>query len=552
MILRNVSIPDLLTHDPKSRLPKKLARTVKSQKDAVALLMDLDPTIMNGLATHADMSNHQDLLIAEYARNRGILTLSDPTAGTFQIPGYEIQNGPIIGVFSFSALKAAPELSDFLLGKGIPYLSTKTYLATVLPGDSSDPIRTEFARIVTTHFSRSAISPLKQDIFPTFIENGLVETSQKTPVQSPSESQIAIVRANRMKMRKYVAGAEKNSEAMEAFRQKHCLHYEKFFTFGPEKPSDIHLTLSGKSANTTVIRFVQNRISDHSKIEVHPGYFFLNEGDFSPKVPSSGSKDPQAFFFSIDAAYAGMGGQDEYMKEISKKLRAVLEAAERNPNMPYFICVDATCDLSSIQDRLHDIFQCRPELPNLTIFVSSSLTKYNRSERNYHYGIIAEYTTTPASAFEQIFRNTADLDRFVATSYGDLSPLGILQFPRLRFSSLEQQKTASELNQKAFIEGFTKTFGGTLPFFVRFENYSAYSYLLLNLLPTVRNSIIRNILEEAVPKEFHGSSFFHHEIRFCDVPEVGCSRFSDSSGDFLNSIRISWPNTQQSSKIEEL
>jgi hypothetical protein len=257
------------------------------------------------------------------------------------------------------------------------------------------------------------------------------------------------------------SGEKESSPANERHLRKHLSHYADFFAVDGEKPSSVHLTVSGKSANTAVIRFISSRVADRSKIDVHPGYFFLNEPDFPLEVPSSGAIDSQALFFSIDAGYAGMGGKNRYFSEVSEKIDSIIARAGKNPETPYFVCVDATSDLSGISDRLAGLIARRASLPNLTVFISSSLTKYNRSERNYHFGIIAKYGSSNESS-DPVSPYAFDLEKAVSTSYGDLSPRGILHFPRLRFSAVERQRENGEANRKAFMDGF----------FAAYENFS--------------------------------------------------------------------------------
>jgi hypothetical protein len=180
------------------------------------------------------------------------------------------------------------------------------------------------------------------------------------------------------------------------------------------------------------------------------------------EVPSSGAVDPQALFFSIDAGYAGMGGKNRYFSEVSEKIDSIIARALKNPETPYFVCVDATSDLSGISDRLADLIERRASLPNLTVFISSSLTKYNRSERNYHFGIIAKYSSAHES-FESIFRYAFDLEKAVSTSYGDLSPRGILHFPRLR---LRKSNASVKTEKRTERRSWTAFFGA-------YENFSA-------------------------------------------------------------------------------
>lgn len=68
--LKHVSISEGVAKNPESRLSESLLKAAQTKREALAILMDFDRGMMNGLATYAEMPDHENLLVAEYARNR--------------------------------------------------------------------------------------------------------------------------------------------------------------------------------------------------------------------------------------------------------------------------------------------------------------------------------------------------------------------------------------------------------------------------------------------------------------------------------------------------
>ncbi|GAB0175097.1 MAG: hypothetical protein HHAS10_09760 [Candidatus Altimarinota bacterium] len=492
-----------------------------STRFQVAALLDESQQRMNGHATQEilDMTP-PTVLIAEYARAKGVLKIQH-NGRIIEIPGGEIGGDEIV-YLSQKAIEVSPGINEWLRENPDCIRIEGEYLVAIhLPEGGK---RGGFFDIVMKEFSSTATSPLKHDIVELHLGAG--DSKFSTVMEGVTPSMLG-----KMLRRKFNIGNNPNWQS-ERTRENHERHYEKLLGIPGIKPPQIYLTLSGKSANTAVIRDV-SKSTPPNTLTVYPGYFFLNEPDFPEGTKNTIHDTTQGFFASVESGYAGIQ-KEEYDAGLLEAVRKMINLASRNTGTSYSISLDVTSDILSFQkSELGQLIQKALKLQNLRVIITSSLTKYNRNEPNYHFGIIADFSG----------EDPLSLDVLVETSYGGLSPLGILQYPRLKKNELEGLKSQSQKSGEAFLSGFKQAVGDIGNGIIEIESYTPYSYIRFPGLPEdKRNRLVSEFLKERAIRPYVGSSFYLEDFRICDVPDVNCSRFGTSSDrSFRNNIRVSFP-----------
>jgi hypothetical protein len=497
--------------------------------------------LLNGLSTHWDKPP-DSLLHAEYARNKWLLAFELriwEEKMVIKVPGISWIDGYAIVFLSRESLLYAPEMQRFLDEYAPDSTPWSSYRLFSVPDDIDDLKRGEFLLLMSKEYSRSATSPLKQDIVPVLLQRKLLQSESPQDIRSRWVS--------RNTQRRYrIWMLRDSSNWTEEFQKKHKIRYSELITelYGIT-PEEVDLTLSWLSANSAVIRYVQSQVSP-SNIAVSPWYFFLNEGDFKKWITTHVSESTQAFFVSIEWSYAGLGSNEEYTKTLVRNLEKLKSNAIANPEKTYYISIDATANLAG-NALVSACLATLREILNITIFLSSSITKYNRSEKNYHFGMIARLGWSR--------EDQGVMKKFIATSHGSLSPLWVLQFPRLKAGEINNTKKYCSQNHSIFMQAFIEVLqkNGILDMII-IEDYSAYSYIFPNIEEEKRNTVVSALLQLNDLQGIIGSSFYHEEVRLCDVPDIACSAFRDTDIPYCykNALRISWPNELQENQMKAL
>lgn len=485
----------------------------------VAAILDASPRTMYGHATQDTLDGGSSYLVAEYARAKGILKLKHNDR-TFEIPGMTIWGHEVVYI-SRKAVNISTRMSKWLRDNPDSIkIGWDSLIAIQLPQDQA---RTDFFDALMVDFSITATSPLKHDIVT------LHEWAKDWPFSWLITS-LSSGGLTKMLRRKYRIGDNPSWESEKTF-EWHKFHYQRLLWIDGVKPPRVYPTLSGKSANTAVIRDISRLVSSHA-ISVYPGYFFLNEGDFPQWSTNTVSAETQALFASVESWYAGKPNET-YTRWLSEEIRKIIELAKNNPTQTYYISLDVTSDIFSYREwELWNLIQEGLTLPNIRVVISSSLTKYNRNEPNYHYGVIADFSKEDSQTLENL----------VETSYGWLSPLWILQYPRLKKGELSHLKSQAQENSQAFLSWLQEALWESWDGIIEIESYTPYSYIRFPWLPDEkRNTLVAAFLKNEIIRAYVGSSFYLDDFRICDVPDVDCSRFSNNSAHpFRNNIRVSF------------
>lgn len=521
-------------------LPGDLIQAIKNlnfSSDAGLLRVQKElESWMYGLATHDSLESN--LLVAEYARNRGILsfqTLIGWVDTTVKVPGFTDDLGKSILFISKKSISQIPELQNLLDTYDLDQYIGSEYRLIKISDDPSDEQRNSILSMIYSNYSRSVTSPLKQDIVPLIIAETRVNI---TPVVWWNAQR----HISRSVNRKYRTAENRDAKWFSQIKDKHESHYKNFFnsTWG-QAPDSVVPTISGLSANSGAIRYISSQIPPDA-MSVLPGYFFLNEVDFWETTNSSVTENTQAFFCAIEPGYSGLWDDRAYQYRLIDQFGKFCKNAEDNPDKKYFLSIDITSNILGNMMTQTMLEQIKYH-PNITTVISTSLTKYNRSEANYHYGMVAVFWGDQA--------DYDTLQEYISTSYGDISRLWVLQFPKLRPTEISNIQDTCIENRKICMEVFLWFSGIREQFTV--ENHSAYSYIIPKAEDVLaRNSLISSLLESPDFKKWEGSSFYNNLMRLCDVPDVACSRFHPwQDTRYKNSLRISWPTIPSRSEMEE-
>lgn len=497
---------------------------------ALHALLDSSQSRMNGLLTHKELSGKPNLLRSEYARWTGILKI--PTENwILEIPWREDSTGEKIFLPTL-ALKYTSELVKWIEeNPEALFGATSSLIGIRMPRDER---RAWLLRAIGIDFSARASSPLKHDVVDLLAWTEPIALLEELKSSSTPHS------LERGKRRRYNIGNHPSWNP-EVTLLHHRAHYGEIFTLSGIPSPHIDLTLSGKSANTAVIRMV-SQMCRPEDISVLPGYFFLNESDFPPNSKNYLHEWTRAFFASVVSTYAGMD-QKEYSNELFDWIKRFTHMAQSRPGETFYICLDATVDIAAILEwPLNETLKQALQIPHLHIILTSSLTKYNRQEPNYHFGLIAQYAPTP-------LRET---EKSIVTSYGGLSPLAVLHFPRIKKKEFFETKAWVVENAQDFERGLLENLEGTVREGMIIEHHTAYCYIWWNTPAHVpRNQIISRVLDDEFVLGYRGSSFYLEDFRICDVPEISCSRFSnDETRPFRNTLRVSYPRKHDRSAYQ--
>jgi hypothetical protein len=232
-------------------------------------------------------------------------------------------------------------------------------------------------------------------------------------------------------------------EAAERYLNRTREHYEFFFERNGTRP-DVVLTRGGFSANETAINAISNLASEgERKAYILPGWYYENQHAIEDKLDVVGSADeanilflnssPNGFVEDADLAKNYAQRRDQLAKELIRR-------AAGSPDKKFFLVVDKTTDL------LYESFTDISDLPdNLIVMETSSITKNQRGGRNYFYGTVACWSKESQRGV---------LDEAVVSARGELTPLAVVNFPRLRRSEVKQRQEKLLDLEKSFQEAF--------------------------------------------------------------------------------------------------
>jgi len=234
-------------------------------------------------------------------------------------------------------------------------------------------------------------------------------------------------------------------ETLEASLKNHEAHYARFFAKEGEPLPHVALMRGGFSANEAVI----NAIADLSKPSekkayIMDGWYYENRKSITEKfdvvdVPG------EANILCINSApngYIDPNLSEHYPEERDKLISSFIQNAALHPEEKYFILVDKTTDL------FYNPAAGISKMPdNVLLFETSSISKHQRGGHNYFFGSIE-------------YRGKENYEEFlhaqVKNSRGELSPLAILNFPRLRRSEEERHVERLQELEKNFLAGFAE------------------------------------------------------------------------------------------------
>lgn len=232
---------------------------------------------------------------------------------------------------------------------------------------------------------------------------------------------------------------ERGSESLEDLIESYKKNYAK--VLGREHKSfgqpEVLLTRSGVSTNGAVIEAISKYYEARSAGSTEPkpiayrmpGFFFENHKDIESGFSRSQNEaenleNATVFFVNYAPGVSGINFSEGYDAEREKVIAQVKKKAFENPNTPYFLVLDKTCN------PLYSAFQSDEELPiNLNIFETSSLTKHQRGGQNYFFGD-ALYWGDPSLV--------PLLQDAVKEKRGTLTPLSILNMPLMGRSELQE------------------------------------------------------------------------------------------------------------------
>lgn len=504
---------------------------------------DLETRMHQLLSHEAALEEKWNLLKWEYWRNVWIEVFWVKTEAwelSIKLPCIWISEENSLIILNLESIRFCPEVSEFLWQNPGISMPLGEYFGIQISNQLDDALRQKFLSLVVKYYSRSATSWLKQDITPFLLKSWLIENKWS------AAEEVSYPVSRRVSRKYWLTGVKSSDEWVQRFREWHEKSWKRFgleaYGFTPES---VHLTLSWVSANSAVVRYIQSRVPLRN-ISVNPGYFFVNEPEFDKQVTMTDiSKNTQAFFYSQDACYAWLWWYEKYSADVTEKLEKLRENALQHPEQEYYVAIDMTTHLPG-DPKLKEQIEKLLQVKNIRILLSSSLTKFNHHEPNYHFGIIMWYG---------INERENEMRSLVATSHGSLSRLWVLQFPRLTVGKVQEWENMSERNREFFVSAFRNALiQYWLEEEITIEDYRPYSYIFPSTTEPNQNSKIDGILNNPQLQDIRGSSFYHESVRVCDVPDIWVGRYSESATkwEFRNTLRISWPNQLREKEMTEL
>ena len=216
----------------------------------------------------------------------------------------------------------------------------------------------------------------------------------------------------------------------EYYLEKTIKHYENFFWDIKNHKPNIFLTTSWMEANNTIAYFLEKTFwKDFIEKSYTPGWYMEKTID----IPKKYSKNTQILF--IENLWEWLS-----IKNIKEELAFFIQQAKNNPHKDFYLVWDKTWLLDKENS---EFIQELPE--NLKVFITSSLTKFQKWETNFFFWIIATYNLTEKE--KEIFNKSYEHISFFKNSY-----LSKLFFPRLKKSYIKEYFKNIEKNKEVFIK----------------------------------------------------------------------------------------------------
>lgn len=311
-------------------------------------------------------------------------------------------------------------------------------------------------------------SPLpRQEFWRALLRSGIsLKTSSLIERPGPQESAASIEAIMRTLLAKAFRGAEHasqrqrlrrlsvlvhnagNAAAFSRFEEAHAHHYARILSRKGMRPH-VLLTRSGVSANEIAIRSVADLSGSRASAYANRGWYHENMESIARSFPAASEPEaatacfvnllpcnPESFMHLDTSSFV----REAYIPP-GNAIKRFLAKARKTPALKHYLVIDKTSDLLFALPG-HAV----PK--NTTIIETASLTKHQRGERNYFYGLVASFGGAPIHAV---------LAKAKSHTAASLAPSSVVNLPRLSASEIQKRRAHFQHLHRAFAEGFAQS-----------------------------------------------------------------------------------------------
>lgn len=272
--------------------------------------------------------------------------------------------------------------------------------------------------------------------------------------------------------RKYPVWINSNPDKISAYKTRHEEHIQHHF--GREHAhwgnDTVRVTRSCVATNQAVAAAVARmlHVSRDQKpmAEVVNNWYYENvPGLMQMFDEADDDSQTQALFINLEPNFAAEEMHTNYAEVVTSSIKDHIARARYQPDLPFFMVIDKTSNL------LFQSFAQKQDLPaNLTIVETASLSKHQRNGRHFFFGMVQCWGS-------QEFKNI--LDEELTHSSAEITPLGVVHFPRVTRAEIATNLGIVRTNGKIFEDAWNAAQAG-VPEHLKWKvfRYNYYAYLM--------------------------------------------------------------------------